>query len=220
MSNDDRGAQRAYEKAVALDAASVEASINLGNLLMREGRYDDAASRYRALTKANPTAEAWMRLMAADVAAGKCQAGVNEINEALGKDSHNGVLMQLFVRMTSTCAATSAEEKRMALDYGRDLYKQTNMAPVGEAYSLALAANGKFDDAAKTQEAAMFLLVRNGRRGEVADYREFLKKFQAHQLPDRPWPASSALFAPPKLAARPAIGPAPKTPVQPPNPVK
>lgn len=220
--NDDRGAQRAYEKAVALDATSAEASINLGNLLMRAGRYDDAATRYRALTKANPSGEAWTRLMAADVAAGKCQAGMREINDALGKDSHNGVLMQLFVRMTSTCAAASAEEKRMALDYGRDLYRQNSMAPIGEAYALALGANGKFDDAAKTQEAAMFLLVRNGHRGEVVPYRDFLKKFQAHQMPDRPWPASSPLFQPARLEAHPA-GKAPvplKTPVQPANPIR
>ncbi|HEV7491442.1 MAG TPA: tetratricopeptide repeat protein [Rhodanobacteraceae bacterium] len=197
MGNDDRGAQSAYEKAVSLDRRSPDAQINLGNLLMRSGRYDDAAASYRALAQVSPgNTEAWTRLMAAQVAAGKCTAAIHEINGALAKDAHNGILMQLFVRLTSTCNASSAEEKRMALDYGGKIYAQSDAAPIGEAYALALAANGKWDDAVKTQQAAMFVLVRNGHRSDVPAYRDFLQQFQTHKLPDRPWPATSEVLRP------------------------
>jgi tetratricopeptide (TPR) repeat protein len=205
MANDERGAQAAYEKAAALAPRSAAAGIALGNMAMRGGRYEDAAARYRAAAKADgASVDAWARLIAAEAAVGKCADAIREINGALAKDPRNGILMQLFVRLTSTCPSSSAEEKRMALDYGREIYRESSAAPIGESYALALAANGKWDDAVKTQQAAMFVLVRNDRRGEVPAYREFLQQFQAHKLPDRPWPASSELWHPKRPGPEPA----------------
>ena len=210
MARDDRGAQNAYEKAISLDPRSPDAQINLGNLLMRNGRYEEAATHYRAMTQVAPSnTEAWTRLMAADVAGGKCTAAIKEINGALAKDARNGILMQLFVRLTSTCNASNAEEKRMALDYGGKLYAQSDAAPIGEAYALALAANGKWDDAVKTQQAAMFVLVRNGHKSDVPAYRDFLQQFQARKLPDRPWPPMSDLLRPERPSPAPNPTPAP-----------
>lgn len=200
MSKDDRGAQEAYEKSLAIDPKS-DAEVAVGNLLMRNGRYDDAAASYRKLAQAAPgDAEAWTRLMAAQAAAGKCAAAIREINGVLAKDARNGILMQLFVRLTATCPASTSEEKRMALDYGEKLYHQSDAAPVAEAYALALAANGKWDDAAKIQQGAMFVLVRNNRKGELPGYRDFLQQFQAHKLPDKPWPPMSTLLKPERPA--------------------
>ncbi len=164
---------------------------------MRTGRYDEAATRYRAVTQVDKTnGEAWTRLVAAEAAAGKCDAAIRDINGALAKDARNGILMQLFVRLTSTCPASHAEEKRMALDYGGKIYQQSDAAPVGEAYALAHAANGKWDDAVKTQQAAMFVLVRNGRRNDLPAYRDFLQQFQAHKMPDHPWAPMSEVLRP------------------------
>jgi len=81
-------------------------------------------------------------------------------------------------------------------------------------YALALAANGKWDDAVKTQQAAMFVLVRNGRRNELPPYRQFLQQFQAHKVPDRPWAPDSPMYRPARpvpdvqVAAAPAQKPA------------
>ena len=200
MAKDDGGAQQAYERSIGIDAKS-DAQIALGNLLMRNARYDDAASRYRTLTQAVPgDGEAWTHLMAAQAAAGKCTAAIRELNGALAKDARNGILMQLFVRLTATCPASNGEEKRMALDYGEKLYHQSDAAPIAEAYALALAANGKWDDAVKIQQGAMFVLVRNGRKADLPGYRDFLQQFQAHKLPDRPWPAMSPLLKPERPA--------------------
>ncbi len=203
MMNDDRNAQAAYEKAASLDPKASDASVDAGNVLMRSGRYDDAAARYRAAITADPkNAEAWTRLSAAQAFAGKCETAIRDINGALAKDSRNGILMQLFVRLTSTCPASGAPEKKMALDYGGKIYQQSDAAPIAEAYALALAANGKWDDAVKTQQAAMFVLVRNGRGHEVPAYRDFLQQFQAHKLPDRPWSAMSDIAKPAKVTAK------------------
>ncbi|MGH8172885.1 MAG: tetratricopeptide repeat protein [Rhodanobacteraceae bacterium] len=220
MGNDDAGAQRAYEKAVQLDPKSAEANVRLGNLLMRIGRFDDAAVRYRAAAQIDPAdGESWSRLVAAETAGGKCDLALRDVNAVLAKDAKNGVLMQLFVRLTSTCAKSGAEEKAMALDYAGRLYKQSDAAPIAEMYALAFAANGKWDDAVKTQQAAMFVLVRNGRRNELAPYRQFLQQFQAHKVPERPWASDSLMYRPQRptpdaQVARPAAPAAPAPPPQ------
>ena len=213
MNNDDNGAQRAYDKAISLEPKLVEPRIRRGNFLMRAGRYDDAAGAYRAViaNDAKDTA-GWVHLVAAEVAAGKCAPVLKDINSALAKDSKNGFLLQLFVRLASTCGSVGADERKMALDYAQAMYQQVDAAPVGEAYALALAANGRWDDAVKTQQAAMFVLLKNNKKDEIGDYREFMKAFQAHKLPDRPWPPGHVLFHPQRAAPdpKPAAAAAPR----------
>jgi len=220
MANDDAGAQRAYEKSASLDPKSPTANLRLGNLLMRNGRFDDAAARYRtvATQATSGNGEGWSRLVAAQTAGGKCAAALSEVNGALAKDANNGVLLQLFVRITSTCANGGKEEKGMALDYAAKIYKQATAPQMGETYALALAANGKWDDAAKTQGAAMFLLVRDGRSNELVPYRQFLQQFQAHKVPDRPWAPDSPMYKPLRPAPDPkTASAAAKAPAQPPK---
>lgn len=204
MTNDDVGAQRAYDKAIALNAKLAEPHVRRGNFLMRAGRFDEAANAYRAVVTNDPKETAgWVHLVAAEVAAGKCAPVLKDINSALAKDSKNGFLLQLFVRLASTCGTVGADERKMALDYAKAMYQQVDAAPVGETYALALAANGHWDEAVKTQQAAMFVLLRNNKKDELGDYREFMKAFQAHKLPDRPWPPGHVLFHPQRAAPDP-----------------
>lgn len=211
MNHDDAGAEAAYRKALTINPQLGDARRALGNLLMRTSRPAQAADQYRELTRMQPDqGEGWAHLVAAEVAAGHCPVALKTLNDGLAKRPDYGYLMQLFMRVSSTCSAAHAEERRMALDYGGELYKKSNAAQVGEAYALALAANGKWDDAVKTQGAAMFDLLRIGHRGAAIESREFLKKFEAHQMPERPWPSANVLFNPPRPAPdpKPAAQPA------------
>ena len=191
------GALEDYEKAISLGSDRASAYRGRGQLYLRVGNNAKAVADFDRALKLDPDVPTLM-LRA------KAREDSGDLNGALAKDSRNGNLMQLFVRLTSTCPSSSVEEKRMAGDYGREIYRESSASPIGEAYALALAANGKWDDAIKTQQAAMFVLVRNGRRGEVPAYREFLQQFQAHKLPDRPWPASSDLWHPKRPGPEPA----------------
>jgi tetratricopeptide (TPR) repeat protein len=209
MSNDDAGAQGAYQRAISADPELAEARYRYGNLLMRTGRHADAVEQYRALTRISPdNGEAWARLLAAHVGAGHCAAGIKEMSDGLGKQPKDALLLQLFARVASTCPGARPEERRIALDYAGDIYKANigDAAQVGEAYALALAANGKWDEAVETQAAAMFAALRNGGDAASRIYREFYDQFKAHKLPNRPWPRDSAAYSPPRPApdARPA----------------
>lgn len=209
IGNDDAAAEKTYKRAIDVAPKFDNARIALATLYLRNKRYDEAIAQYQALLKINAKdGEAWTRLVAANAIAGRCADSLKALNDALRGAPNEGFLLQLFVRTASTCPAASAQEKRMALDYGLKLYRATNVPPISEAYALALAANGKWDDAVKTQEAAMFVLVRNGRSNELVPYRQFLQQFQAHKVPDRPYAPDSPMYKP----LRPA--PDPKTPPQ------
>lgn len=206
MAADDSGAQRAYEQAIRADAKLAEPHLRLGTLLMRTSRNDEAAAQFRILVQLNVgDRDAWSRLVAAYVVAGKCAAALRDVNDVLAKDSNNPFLLQVFVRLASTCPAATADQKRGALQYGEKMYRESPTAPVDEAYALALAANGKWDDAVATQRAAMFILVRNGMKSSLPAYREFLQMFQARKVPLFPWTATAWMFHP----ARPAPDPKP-----------
>jgi tetratricopeptide (TPR) repeat protein len=204
MAGDDAGAQRAYEHAIQLDAKLAEPRSLLGDLLMRTGRNADAIGQYRALVQLDlHDVEAWMHLVGAYGVAGRCKDALRDTQDVLAHDAGNSFVLQLFVRLASTCPAATPQERQGALEYGRTLSAKARTPQAGEAYALALAANGKWDEAVKTQEAAMFLLVRNGLKLAVAPYREVLTRLRAHALPDRPWPADAAVYHPQRLAPDP-----------------
>jgi tetratricopeptide (TPR) repeat protein len=208
ISGDDAGAQREYEEVIRLDGKLADARLRLALLLQRTGRTADAVAQYRAVTQVDPgNGEAWMRLVVAQVLGGGCANALKDVNAGLGKDPNARFLLQLFIRLTSTCAGSGPDEKRMALDYAGKLYHTGDQPQIGEAYALALAANGKWDDAVKTQQAAMFVVVRNNLKAALPAYREWLQLFQAHKLPGKPWPEASAILHPERAAA--AAPPAP-----------
>ncbi|MEO7064072.1 MAG: tetratricopeptide repeat protein [Dokdonella sp.] len=208
MSDDDAGAQRAYEQAVRIDEKFAEPHMLLGMLLMRNGRNDDAAVQFREVVKFDSNhGEAWVRLVAADVAAGKCATGLREVGDALAKPQHDKGLPQLFARLASTCPAATAEQKRRALNDAAIMYRDAESPVISETYALALAANGKWADAVSTQEAALFLVLRSRDRAAVPAYKQVLEQLRAHKLPERPWLASSPVFHP--LRPTPDVAPAP-----------
>ena len=200
FAGDDANARTYYQRAVQANPRLADARLLLGNSLMRHGEYTQAAEQYRQLAAIGPSNDnPDARVAAALVAAGKCGDALSDLNAKLSKRAQDGDLMQVFIRVTSTCPAASDAERGMALDYAQALYKDRPDAGDSSALALALAANGKFDDAQKTQAEAIFQAVRAGDSMQAKQYRETMQQFAAKQVPDRPWPAGHAYFNPPML---------------------
>lgn len=204
-SGDDEHAYGLYRRAVAADAKLGMARMLLGNAEMRRGRYAAAAEQYRAAsTLLTGDNKAQARLVAAEVAAGRCKHALDDISAAQGRNPSDGDLMQIFVRLASTCPGAGAEERDMALDYAQALYRQRPNAGDSTALALALAAHGKFKDAQQYQAEAIFEAVRSGNKTEADNLRSTQAIFAAGKVPDRPWPATHPFFKPPLLTpARP-----------------
>lgn len=206
--NDDQ-AYAYYQRAVRADGKLADARLLLGNAEMRRGNHAAAAEQYRQVVALHPAdTQAQARLVAAQVAGGDCARALKDLAAAQERQSKNGDLMQVFVRVTSTCPAAKAEERDMALDYARALYDQRADAGDTAALALALAAHGKFADAQQYQAEAIFKLMSSGDKAVAALYRSVQASFAANKLPDLPWPAGHPYFKPPLLAARLARAPA------------
>lgn len=201
---DEAAAQADYEKAIGLSASLTEARLLLGNRYMRMNRYAQAAEQYRQLIKLEPTVtEHHGRLAAAQVADGRCADALRDLEAALKSNQRQGYAAQVFVRVASTCRGTTDAQRKVAADYARRLYIERPIPQVIEAVALANAAEGKFTVAAEMQGSAMFAAVRDGGNEAADPFREFFKKFQASQMPDKPWPADSGLFKPARLQPQP-----------------
>jgi hypothetical protein len=87
------------------------------------------------------------------------------------------------------------------------LYRQRPDAGDATAFALAQAANGKFDDAQKSQAQAIYEAVRMNDSARAAMYRKTMLDFVAKKVPAQPWPAEHAYVKPPLLET---LAPPPK----------
>lgn len=196
---DHAAAQAAYTSAIERDPRSPAARARLGALLMHSGRPGQAAEQFRAALQLAPGEGIYLvHLVAAQAADGRCREGYEEVRKALATDADSAFLQELSVRLASTCRPLDGAARRQALETAERLYERhSEIPPVNEAYALALAADGRWDDAVRSQEAAMFMLLRSGSQAELAGYREFLDAFRARQLPARPFADASPVYAKP-----------------------
>jgi tetratricopeptide (TPR) repeat protein len=207
---DDNQAYAFYQRAVRADLKLGSARLLLGNAEMRRAHYAQAAEQYRQLTTLQPDdAQAQAHLVAAEVAAGQCARALIDTSASQSRNAKNGELMQIFVRLASTCSAAKQEERDMALDYAQALYKQRPDAGDSSALALALAAHGKFQEAQQYQAEAIFEAVRGGDKHAAELYKSTQASFVARQVPDRPWPPGHMYFNPPLLTPVKAAAPAP-----------
>ncbi|UXI67823.1 tetratricopeptide repeat protein [Tahibacter amnicola] len=202
--NED-AARADYEKVIKADPKLAEPRLLLGNHWMRKGQYAQAIEQYRQLTVIDAERlENYNRLAAAQVLAGKCADALKDVDAGLRAHPRNALLVQLFVRLASTCRQAGDAERGMALDLGKRLYNQVPSPQITEALALAQAANGHFDEAVQLQGAAIFAAVRDGGNAAADHYRDYFQRFQARQLPERPWPATIAYYKPEPLRPIPA----------------
>lgn len=189
-----------YQRAIQADANQPDVRLLFGNALMRKGDYAQAAQQYAQLARIlDGDAGAEARFAAAQALSGKCRDALNEVSKRQTSRAQDGDLMQVFVRLASTCPAATADERSMALDYAQALYRQRPDAEDSTALALAQAANGKFDEAQKSQAQAIYEAVRLNDTARAAMYRKTMQDYVAKRMPAQPWPAEHPNVKPPPL---------------------
>lgn len=200
IGGDENAAADAYAKALIADVDLTEAHHLLGNIFMRRGKYAQAAEQYRpSANHDRPDAEANARLAAAEILAGNCANAFNDISVARVKFPQNGLLAQIYVRVTSTCDAVRGDNIAQAIDIAKKLYVLSPTADNSEAIALVMAAQGKFEDAMQFQTQASFEAVREHDKTTATLLNEFLKDYRAKKMPERAWPSDHPYFKPPRL---------------------
>ena len=198
-----------YEQAVRADLKLAEARLLLGNAYMRRQSYPAAAEQYRQVTVANPDdSQGYARLVAAEAMAGRCGNALTTIRSAIAQRAKDGLLNQLFVRLASSCSAATAADKTRALEIAKALYEQRPEPSYGEAYAMALAANGKGKEAVDQQAASMFELAKKNDQAAIARGRTMMDLFETGKTAPLPWIAGHPVYAPGRLV--PSVKPMPK----------
>ncbi|MFZ2237514.1 MAG: tetratricopeptide repeat protein [Dokdonella sp.] len=211
---DDAAATAAFTKVLTIDNRNTRARIAIGTIQLRNGNTADAMKTYADAVLGSPeSTDARAHLIAAQVLAGECADAVRETGGAASMNPRDAGIAELYVRVASTCRSANAEQRKRAMTMGENLYNSPlgSSAQVSEAYALALAAAGKWQDAEQTQAAAMFDVVNKGNEASIALYKDFYAKFQAKQLPDRPWAAAHPLLKPTRPTFKPASKPVTKS---------
>ncbi|MEO8459792.1 MAG: tetratricopeptide repeat protein, partial [Dokdonella sp.] len=156
MTKDDAGADASYRKAIAGGPTFADARLRYGTFLMRTGKTADALAQFKELTRLEPArAEGWAYQTAAEVVLGRCADALQELTAQTKERPKNLLVRQLFVRIAATCKSATAEQRKAALADGGNLYTNTKGPDVADAFALALAANGRWEDAVQIESGAM-----------------------------------------------------------------
>ncbi len=211
---DDAAATAAFSKVLTIDNSNARARMAIGTIQLRNGNTADAMKTYAdALLGSPDSTDARAHLIAAQVLAGKCADAVQETGTAATRSPRDAGIAELYVRVASTCRSANADQRKRAMTMGENLYNSPlgSSAQVSEAYALSLAAAGKWQDAEQTQAAAMFDVAKTGNEASIALYKDFYAKFQARQLPDRPWAGAHPLLKPTRTTFKPTSKPVTKS---------
>ncbi len=205
MAGEEARAVEHYTRALAANPADGEALMLLGDALMRQRRYAQAAEHYRALGAGDgERARGLPRLVAAEVMAGRCAEALAAARASREKQPRDGVRAEVWARLAATCPAASETDREQAAEIADAIYQQLPDARSSETAAMTLAALGRWDDAVDLQRQALFELARNDDQAAIARSRTLLERFMAEQPAEKPWPDGHPLYAPaPLRPARP-----------------
>jgi len=181
--------------AVRDDPAYVEARLRLADVLRRSGRAAESLAHYeRAATLDPRLAEARVGQAMALVALTRYREARDRLAESLNVYPRHAPLARALVRLL---AAAPDDRVRDGAEAMRILQQSLPNEPDGadhaEMTAMALAALGRYEDAAATQRQAIAAAERNGREDRRRGMVEDLVRYQRRQPCRTPWRDEASL---------------------------
>ncbi len=190
--------QRHLARAVELDSEAVPPRLVLAATLMHEQQYAEALQHYAWLTaRQQEDVILHYRHGIAALAAAKCKAALAPLETALRLRPGSPTVAQALLRAYSLCPANNAQ-KETALLEAQALFDQQRRWDTGETLAMALAANGRFEEAAQLQQVVIEEARRQGESLQVLSaLLARLEGFRQAQQAGFAWPAGAEVFKPP-----------------------
>lgn len=181
-----------YRRAAELAPHNAEFRFPYARLLIAAGRQDAAIPQLRAVLRDAPTDLGTRFLLAVALEGSgqrtRAQQVAAEAFELAPDDSH---VAELYVRLTSTTAGVPDAERERSLALARRLYEGQDRSPnSAEALAMALAAAGRFGEAAELQRAIVESVPDGVPEVTVSHLRRHLERYEAGLRADRAWTAS------------------------------
>jgi tetratricopeptide (TPR) repeat protein len=199
---DDKTAREHYLAAVRRDPDNVQALVYLADLLLRTDSAEQAVKHYYgALQKGGNSGRVAHSLAMALVKSGRYAEARKVLEQALAEEPRNGELINSLARVLATAPAAAARDPSRALALAKDLFEATRSLAVGQTYAMALAENGRFEEAVRLQQETIIGYQRSKTPVDEIFLQTNLRLYEARKPARRGWPAQDPAFHPRSPAA-------------------
>lgn len=177
-----------YRKALQGNPDDVKFNYRLAALLMRTGEYAPAAERLRVVVERAPGFVHARYLEAlAHIVLGHHEAARELLERALEIHPNQPNLMSPLARLLATSEPIETENAHRALALAESLIEERNSLDDGETLAMALAATGRFEEAALLQLKVIEVAREQGLDELVSHLEHNLERYRSNQPSDRPW---------------------------------
>ena len=188
-----------FQEASRIDPGLVPAHFQLANLLMRRGKDEDASREYAIVAELEPQ-NRFARLMQAMalIHAGFYQQGRKVLEEGSVAFPDDPDIANALARLLAAAPDPSVREESRALHIIEPLVRNQQGDPFeeGVTFAMALAAVGRFKEAAFYQQAVIQQLESSREFALARQLRKNLDLYTQHKPCTRPWAPDDPIFHP------------------------
>jgi tetratricopeptide (TPR) repeat protein len=196
---DRDAAEAAYLRTLKSDPGHPGAAFYLANLEMRTGRFQEAATRYRAVLESRDAAgPAYLLELSALSRSGTSEREILErLEERAAERPEDSQLAYGLARLLAGVKDPGLRDPERALKLARDLVRQQPIPPYQRAVALALAGGGQHDEAVAILQPVIAYAAWSAPPGELNLMMDELDAYREGRMPAEPWPAGDTLLSPP-----------------------
>jgi tetratricopeptide (TPR) repeat protein len=173
-----------YRRALAADPQREDAHFNLGRSLLDLHRYAEAAAAFAAAGGAQPSADVRLAEASALVLAGRDADARARLEAAVQAWPRDGDLAHALARLLAGSADDSVRDPPRALTIAQAIAAASGAAEHLETLAMALAAAGRFAEAARAQRE---LLARTAETGPRERLGRTLARYEKGEPVRGPW---------------------------------
>ncbi|NNF51610.1 MAG: tetratricopeptide repeat protein [Gammaproteobacteria bacterium] len=182
-------AQAFYFRAVNAEPENFEFRVQFANGLMRLNDFEAAAQQYAEALRLEPeNASTRYGHAVALTLGGNCAAALQTIERGVQANPRVALTLNARARLYATCPDANESQRRLALEDAQLLYDQRPNGNHAETVAMAMAANGRFDEAMDYQGQAIFEAIKNGDTAAQQGMRENMQRYEARSLASAAWP--------------------------------
>ena len=172
-----------FEAAVRHEPAYVEAGLALAGLLRREGRFEEALLEYERVMAEGAAGdprieEAPFGHAVTLVRLGRLDDARDRLGEGMAAYPDQPFFVHALARLLSGAPGSGVRDGARALALMEELPEAARTLDLGESLAMALAATGRFGEAASWQRSALDRAARGGRPDLVPGMREKLTRYE------------------------------------------
>jgi cytochrome c-type biogenesis protein CcmH/NrfG len=184
VSGDLAGATESYRCAIRANPKFDEARMQLGNVLVLQKEYEEAAVQFDEVLRLNPKrADAQCALGSVLATQGKAAGAISAYAASLRLEPDSPVVLNNLAWLLATCPDAHVRDGAQAVKYAGRACELTHFGatPIVDTLAAAYAEAGRFDEAVSTAQTACALAEKSGEPALLQKDRERLALYRKHQ---------------------------------------